>query len=811
MTTTNLAERERGSVESSMKTTISPFASSARACALAAVLLAGCGYKFDNPLEYCAGGGNPSCPPPSGTGGDATAPPAPVMITPASATVSLRRRLQLTADQPVTWSVVEGPAGGSVNASGLYQAPATVGTTHVVATSARGATATATLTIVPLTLDVIAGRLQGPGNLDEIGTSARFNAPFSIGQTVGTDHFGMLISEVASPTTLRRLKVVSPAAVDTLPSGLHAAGVIASELNVFADGFSVQMFEDGAYHNVSGDPGTPGYIDGPDTTARFRGIACIAADPAFPANPFLYIADPTSQTIRFIDGDVEQVTTIAGREAEPGHRDGPASDALFNGPMGLVVFEDVLYISDRGNGIRTLDLTTNQVGTLMDTGHDYDVLVSDRAGHLFAVQDASIVKIDLAARTVTTFAGQAYGPDDPTFDGSTGRDGAPDVARFAAGAPMGMALDIADRLLVADSGNNAIRAVDPDTGEVSTVAGALGCGRAECTADAETAGDGWRYPIAIAMTSPSNVLVTDFRYPASHDAGAGVVGARAIDLTTRQVADRGLLGALSAQNLDTQGSPAAALATTLVPVTVEPDASAGVLVGSLSGRSSPSAAQLYDPATGALVPVLDPSGQKLTAVPIAPASGGALVVDTVTNAKNTHVVSNVSTLALKRSVGPDGKPAVTGVLTPLISIPTDDYIVGAASGSSGALYFTVAGSHAVFQVAPGVASPASATFLAGLAGTPGYLDSTGTSARFNSPTGLVADGAGGLLVVDQGNGVIRRIDLGTGAVTTEVGIAGVRGVQPGLLPTSLNSPRSIALAPNGDLLIVDESAVLRVR
>jgi hypothetical protein len=40
-----------------------------------------------------------------------------------------------TADTGVTWSVQEGATGGTVSASGVYQAPAAAGTYHVVATS----------------------------------------------------------------------------------------------------------------------------------------------------------------------------------------------------------------------------------------------------------------------------------------------------------------------------------------------------------------------------------------------------------------------------------------------------------------------------------------------------------------------------------------------------------------------------------------------------------------------------------------------------------------------------------------------------
>lgn len=83
-------------------------------------------------------------------------------INPATKTISLTKTLQFTGgvvtgavDTSVTWSVVEGD-GGTINATGLYTAPAAMpsggGTVHVKCVSnANGAVlSTATLTLVPL-------------------------------------------------------------------------------------------------------------------------------------------------------------------------------------------------------------------------------------------------------------------------------------------------------------------------------------------------------------------------------------------------------------------------------------------------------------------------------------------------------------------------------------------------------------------------------------------------------------------------------------------------------------------------------------
>lgn len=52
-----------------------------------------------------------------------------------------------TSNTAVTWSVVEGTAGGAVSSGGVYTAPSNAGTYHVRATSNASATATATATV----------------------------------------------------------------------------------------------------------------------------------------------------------------------------------------------------------------------------------------------------------------------------------------------------------------------------------------------------------------------------------------------------------------------------------------------------------------------------------------------------------------------------------------------------------------------------------------------------------------------------------------------------------------------------------------
>jgi len=80
-----------------------------------------------------------------------------VSVSPSSATVPVGAvqtfGATVSGGGSVTWSVQEGAAGGTITSAGIYTAPATAGTYHVVATNSANSaqTATATVSVVPAT------------------------------------------------------------------------------------------------------------------------------------------------------------------------------------------------------------------------------------------------------------------------------------------------------------------------------------------------------------------------------------------------------------------------------------------------------------------------------------------------------------------------------------------------------------------------------------------------------------------------------------------------------------------------------------
>ena len=113
-----------------------------------------------------------------------------ISVSPSSATTDACKTVSFSAavaggtTAGLTWSVREGASGGTITSAGLYTAPSTAGTYHVVATSPADPTRTgeATVTIGPEKVVAVAV-LPGSGTVSTNGT-----LPFSatVTTTCGT-------------------------------------------------------------------------------------------------------------------------------------------------------------------------------------------------------------------------------------------------------------------------------------------------------------------------------------------------------------------------------------------------------------------------------------------------------------------------------------------------------------------------------------------------------------------------------------------------------------------------------------------------
>jgi hypothetical protein len=112
-----------------------------------------------------------------------------------------------------------------------------------------------------------------------------------------------------------------------------------------------------------GGAAAPAPADGPWATATFARISGCAFDTK---RNQIHVAENSRATIRSVDLGAQTVALLAGKGGERGPADGPALNARFSGPGGLLYAagEDALYAVDgAGHTIRRVDLTGKTVAT----------------------------------------------------------------------------------------------------------------------------------------------------------------------------------------------------------------------------------------------------------------------------------------------------------------------------------------------------------------------------------------------------------------------------------------------------------------
>jgi sugar lactone lactonase YvrE len=131
------------------------------------------------------------------------------------------------------------------------------------------------------------------------------------------------------------------------------------------------------------------------------------------------------------------------------------------------------------------------------------------------------------------------------------------------------------------------------------------------------------------------------------------------------------------------------------------------------------------------------------------------------------------------------------------------YPCGVASDSGGNIYVADTNNCTIRKI---VASTGVVTTLAGLAGSIGTSDGTGSGARFSFPQGIACDTSGNIYVADTSNSTIRKIVASTGVVTTLAGLAGSPGFNDGTgTGAKFSNPISIVCDTSGNIFVADTS------
>ena len=219
---------------------------------------------------------------------------------------------------------------------------------------------------------------------------------------------------------------------------------------------------------------------GPATRALLNG----PFDVVFDAGGNLYFSDTFNNRIRRVDARTGVITTIAGNGEEGFSGDGgPATQAALNQPYGVAIDRvGNLYIADRLNRrVRRVDAASGIITTLAGTGeaaYGGDGGPATRAGlaepnglafgpgerliYITDVADNRVRVVDLAAGTIATFAG--------TGAAEHSGDGGPATAAGTFGA-RAVKVGADGTVYILERQGSSLRAVDPRTGIISTIAG----------------------------------------------------------------------------------------------------------------------------------------------------------------------------------------------------------------------------------------------------------------------------------------------------------------------------------------------------
>ncbi|HTE01422.1 MAG TPA: NHL repeat-containing protein [Mucilaginibacter sp.] len=246
-----------------------------------------------------------------------------------------------------------------------------------------------------------------------------------------------------------------------------------------------------------------GFANGQDTAARFNHPFGLALDAA--GN--LYVADQGNQLIRKIDPTL-LVTTFAGTVGTRGALNGQDTSSSFNKPFGVAVDgTGKVYVADAGNNLIRVIGPAGLVSTFAGTGAAGAANGTDTATFNsplgVAVDGAGNVYVADYGNDIIRKITPAGVVSTLAGSGATGADnGVGTAATF--NLPESVAVDAAGNVYVADNGNNLIRKITPD-GTVSTLAGNGIAGSANGTGAAAS----FNSPFGIAVDATGNIYVAD--------------------------------------------------------------------------------------------------------------------------------------------------------------------------------------------------------------------------------------------------------------------------------------------------------------
>lgn len=378
-----------------------------------------------------------------------------------------------------------------------------------------------------------------------------------------------------------------------------------------------------------------------------------------------------------------------------------------------------------------------------------------------------------------------------TLSGVSGSTGSTNGSGNANGKPLfnspgGVTVDSSGNIFVADTTNSTIRKITP-AGVVTTFAGIAGLvGNVDGTGTAAR----FALPEGQAIDSNNNIYVADY---GSHTirkiTPAGVV--------TTLAGSPGVTGGIDGTGAAARFNGPSSVAVDTAGIVYVADTNNNLIrkitpAGVVTTLAGPSTLLFgTTDGTGSAARFHNPRGVAVSS------SGTVYVADTENNTIRMITAAGVVT-TLAGNFNTAGSADGTGTAA-LFNFPNS-----LAVDASGNLYVADEGNNTIRKIT----TAGVVTTLAGNAGNAGYVDATGTLAKFNRPTGVAVDSGGNVYVTDDANNLIRKISS-TGVVTPLAGVPGTAGSADGtgyttVAPSTFNRPSSTATnSTTGDIYVAD--------
>lgn len=342
------------------------------------------------------------------------------------------------------------------------------------------------------TVETIAGTPGVPGKQDGVGIEARFNTMTGI----ATDGTYLYVSD-ASNHAIRRIHPLTKqvevfAGILGTPGDVDGTGTAArlssprgiiylnNELYfVDAAGLVKKATLDGTVSVVAGTRGALGHVNSTLLTSRFSNMYSLTTD-----GTNLYAVEAGNRTVRKIDLAGNAVTTLAGNYSNinlPGNNDGDSGNNSLESPMGIEWVNGNLWIAEQNSHVvRKLDLT-NPANPVLSTilGKTMEGQLQDGIGTNARLLTPRSLFYDISSNVV--FVMSRHGstisrvnpsslqvqhwikPPAPTVTALSGNGG-------SIVYPRGLIKD--GNKIVFTTRTHEIRILDLDTNSVSTLAGA---------------------------------------------------------------------------------------------------------------------------------------------------------------------------------------------------------------------------------------------------------------------------------------------------------------------------------------------------